>query len=320
MMAQLMPNMQSSHASNNRKSPLLRAEINSIKFDLGDDDPQKPLNTEKNSSRRGCRSVLRGNAKVNDARSITSGGSIVPVSRASKLRHDLNVSTPSSLAMGYRQNQPQQHYNRSISEYDAENAANLSHYQNLQAKIDKNRKYNTIENTPPVKRFSKTKIIADTPSTKDNFTDISKVKPNKLELEPIPTKKNINFAPYQNMPVQSDRDKQMLLMNTNAFLYSKIPDPGNKKSHKKSNIMNNDSGVADYGPMGTKSQRVTSNNKSIVSSLIATLGQRKRETKSVNNNPFLIKSKPQHNETNNRLNQSPKIATEKVWFTLSNSC
>lgn len=42
MMAQLMPNSVYNQGNMSRRSPVLRSEINSMKFDLGDDDAEKP--------------------------------------------------------------------------------------------------------------------------------------------------------------------------------------------------------------------------------------------------------------------------------------
>ena len=44
MMAQIMPNSIYDQENVNRRSPVLRSEINSMKFDLGDDDHEKPAN------------------------------------------------------------------------------------------------------------------------------------------------------------------------------------------------------------------------------------------------------------------------------------
>lgn len=303
MIEQLMPNS-TFQADNSRRSPILRSEINSMQFDLGDEEVEKPLNPKDKAvtSRKGCRSVIRGNKQVNDARSITSGGSsMIPISRASKLRHDLNISTPSSMAMDTRAN------SNNITDYkDDNNSMNRSVYQNLQAKIDRNRKISTIEQTPKARVINNSKLTIDESEDKDHFTDLMKLRPKK-ELDPIPVKMKINFAPHQNVPIQSEKEKQMLVMNTNAFLYSKIPDPNKQK---KKSIIVSDATLDDYGITSAKSAKVSTHNKSIVSSLISTLGQRKREPKSVAVNPFSV-PRPQI-EANERLNASPKIMTEKA--------
>ena len=100
---------------------------------------------------------------------VTPGSSVISVSRTSKLRHDLNISTPSSLNMGFRSSN-----NPSERSFD-NNSTNRSVYQNLQAKIDKSRLHNIITQTPNLRKLNTSKFISEPPKTHENFTDITKI-------------------------------------------------------------------------------------------------------------------------------------------------
>lgn len=193
------------------------------------------------------------------------------------------------------------------SEHSYDNSANRSMYQNLQAKIDKSRMQNIVTQTPKPRKLNTSKFISEPSKTNDNFTDITKIRPRQ-ELEPIQVKKKINFAPNQNIPIKSEKEKQLLMTNTNAYLYSKIPGPNSKPKPNKTIIVSDAPDIDNYG---IKSAKVSTNNKSIVSSLIATLGHRKREPKSMNVHPF---GKPKEGKFyhDKRLDESPKIITESV--------
>jgi len=185
---------------------------------------------------------------------------------------------------------------------------NRSVYNNLQSKIDHQRQFNTINQTPANRKIGKTKLVTEASENMENFTDITKIRPRE-ELAPIQLKKKINFDPHQNLPIQTTRDNQASIMNTNAFLYSKIPNP-NRPKNKKSIIVSDATNIHEYGQATAKS--ANTNNKAVVSSLIATLGQRKRDSKSVNNHLY-IRQKDQSNDEK-RLNASPKISIERVNF------
>ena len=98
-------------------------------------------------------------------------------------------------------------------------------------------------------------------------------------------------------------------MHTNAFLYSKIPNPAKQNSKKRSTIMTDSNDIDEYG-IKTQSTKVSTTNKSIGTSLIATLGQKKRDVKSLNTNPFRNNNAIRVDD--NKLDESPRISTEQV--------
>lgn len=162
-----------------RKSPSIRSEMEAFKFDYGEDsNNQQVTETEKNNQvKRTSRSVIRGsNIKINDAKVSTKID--VPPSRAGKLKHEINIGTPDSYVIGYKNSQN----NTSI---DEDPSMNRSIYNNLQQKIDLNRQLNQIQNTP-VRKLATSKIVPETYSN-ENFTDITKIRP-KDELAPITLK------------------------------------------------------------------------------------------------------------------------------------
>jgi hypothetical protein len=59
----------SSIMASSRRSPNIRSEIDSLKFDLDEEDyPTTTKNENKISSRKGARSVIRSNYKVNEGK------------------------------------------------------------------------------------------------------------------------------------------------------------------------------------------------------------------------------------------------------------
>lgn len=291
--------MSSSNVSS-RRSPALRSELDSMQFDLDDDEPTPKKDSEDNHvTKRNCRSVIRGNYKVNNAKVVDKYGRIV--SRASNLRDETNISTPESMVIGYRQI-------NSNSHQEDNNSLNRSMYSvNLQSKIDKKRSQHSMQGTP-IRKIAPKKLATD--STKDdNFTDISKIK-QRDELAPIELKKKLNYEVTQNLPIKSNRDSQFAGMHTSAFLYSKIPNPSRSKG-RKTIIVPDATDVDDYDIKATKSTKVSSQNKSVVSSLIATLGQRKRDANSLNG-PVTSKPVIPRAHIKERLDRSPHISTENV--------
>ena len=101
----------------------------------------------------------------------------------------------------------------------------------------------------------------------------------------------------------------MANMHTSAFLYSKIPNPSKSNTKKRSTIISDSAEIDEYG-INTRSTKASLTNKSIGTSLIATLGQRKRDVKSLNVHPFK-KTNPNKTDDNN-IDESPRISTEQV--------
>ena len=102
----------------------------------------------------------------------------------------------------------------------------------------------------------------------------------------------------------------MANMHTSAFLYSKIPNPSKSNTKKRSTIISDSAEIDEYG-INTRSTKASLTNKSIGTSLIATLGQRKRDVKSLNVHPFK-KNNPNKIDNNNNIDESPRISTEQV--------
>jgi hypothetical protein len=212
---------------------------------------------------------------------------------------DLNNTPPDSLA-------PSNHERQYSNDYaDAQTAMNKSGYSMLQFQIDKQRKMSALMNTP-INRKVKKNIMTVEPTDRDNFTDITKVRPK--DLEPINFKSKINFEIPGTIPMQSNsKDIQRGNNHTTAFLYSKI---ANKVKIKKSNIISAVSEDAELELDAKKSSKFSLQHKSTASSLIASLGQRPKNRKIINSYP--LKRKPLLNEKKDDLDTSPRIAEEKV--------
>ena len=224
--------------------------------------------------------------------------------RASKLREDLNITTPESMVIGFNQQ-------RSIN-HDEDYASNQkSIYSDLQYKIDKNRKLRSLMGSPPSRQLTNRKITIET-SNHDNFTDITKVRPNE-ELAPLNLKNKLNLETPPNIHMTSNKDVNRANNHTTGFLYSKIP---NKPVIKKSSIVPGTQESLEADPKAYQSSKLSFQHKSTASSLIAALGQRKRDPKSVNSHPvqkhLLTKSEE------DRLDATPRISVEKVsWYIYS---
>lgn len=280
-----------------QKSPQVKSDINSINFDLDEDDQtsEEKVDTQ---IRRNWRSTLRSKGKINDARMV--GQIIVPSSRAKKLRENLNITTPDSTVIGYRQQS-----NSSIYE-DEVASMNRSVYSNLQSKIDKSRKINQFMRSPQHKKVALNSNTIEHPS-QDIFTDINKIKP-KGELAPLNLKNKVKIDVNQNISMNSNIAIQKSNMHTNAFLYSKIP---GKPTIKKSSIVSGEQTMGNIDVKATHSTKASLHHKSTASSLIATLGQRKRDTKSVNASIYK-KSTNSSNAIKYEMDASPRISTEEV--------
>lgn len=281
-----------------RKSPPSISGVGSMQFDLDEDLLAQNEQLIANS-RKACRSVMRGNQKVNNAQPITANN--FGQSKAMKLRKEIKLTTPDSEVIGFQSRMASNNYDEDT------NSLNRSVYSNLQSKIDKTRKFSSAMNSPQARIKKVGMIHTLEPMQEENFTDIRKIRP-KEELAPIEIRNKLNFDITNNIPMKSNRDLQAANTNTTAFLYSKIPS-SNKPKIKKSNII---SGVHDFAETESKnvnSTKMSLQHKSTASSLIATLGQRKREPKSLNMYPFK-NSQISHEPSN--LDASPRVSTEKV--------
>eukprot|EP00344_Euplotes_crassus_P008565 CAMPEP_0197017454 /NCGR_PEP_ID=MMETSP1380-20130617/79549_1 /TAXON_ID=5936 /ORGANISM="Euplotes crassus, Strain CT5" /LENGTH=335 /DNA_ID=CAMNT_0042444553 /DNA_START=692 /DNA_END=1699 /DNA_ORIENTATION=+ len=273
--------------SNSRRSPKLRSEIDSLKFDLDEEEtvPRDRKNS-KLSSRKACRSVRRESSKINDARAVSKG--YISQHENSKMRENLNITTPLSVPMG------------SISrpdstEYQHHNSAmNKSGFSNLQYQINKQRK---IVPQSPIPA-SKKRI---TPITEtENFTDISKVRP-RSDLPPLEIKSKINFDIPGTIPTSKSKEMTRAQNHTTAYLYSKI---SNKPKIKKSNIIQNTEEPVNCSDFRRGSEKVSLQHKSTASSLIAALGQRKVKI------PYPIKKSALKRNFKEILDASPRVSTE----------
>jgi hypothetical protein len=178
---------------------------------------------------------------------------------------------------------------------------NRSVYSNLQSKIDKNRKLNAFMHTPQSNKLPFATL--EVPKS-DEFTDISKLKPRE-ELAPLNLKNRLKID--DSIQINSDKDMRMANMNTNAYLYSKIP---SKPKIKKSNIVSGEHMMGNIDLKATNSTKASLQHKSTASSLIATLGQRKRDTKSLNT--AIYNRQIDRNSPNDRLDASPRVSIEQV--------
>jgi len=279
--------------SSSRRSPNIRSEVDSLKFDLDEDDPTPTSkNTSTLTARKNWKSVVRDNHKINDAKAVPKG--YISKRSHSRIREKLNITTPNSLPVGYssRPNSNEyQNYNSNL---------NKSVYGNLQHQIDRQRSH--IPQSPPVK----SKISIYDNSDQGNFTDISKIKP-KADLPPLEIKNKLNLDIPGTLPVKSNRDVQKMNSHTTAFLYSKV---STKPKIKKSNIVQISGNDGEFYEKPQASTKLSLQHKSTASSLIATLGQRNRDKKVLNSYPFRRNSGGKNPKE--ILDSSPRISTEKV--------
>lgn len=152
---------------------------------------------------------------------------------------------------------------------------NRSVYSDLQSQIDRQRQFSAALKTPQKRKIGVFQNEEQVP--KENFTDISKIKPQS-NLAPIEFKNKINLDIPGTIPFKP-KDIQKSNSHTTAFLYSKI---GGRPKVKRSIIMQ----AVPEEPSEDRKSKFSLQHKSTASSLIATLGQRDRTKKMINSSPF----------------------------------
>lgn len=204
------------------------------------------------------------------------------------------------MVIGYNQH-------RTIN-HDGDDASNhRTIYSDLQHKIDKNRKLRSLMGSPPSRQLTNKRITIE-PMNNDNFTDITKVRPSE-ELAPLNLKNKLNLETTIQIPMTSNKDVNRANNHTTGFLYSKIP---NKPVIKKSSIVPGSHESLEADSKAYMSSKHSFQHKSTASSLIAALGQRKRDPKSLNSHPIAKHLLTKSDE--DRLDASPRISVDNVSY------
>lgn len=273
--------------SNTRRSPIIRSEVDSLRFDLDEDSPVSKKDNNSITSRKACQSVIRTTKRIHDAKVIPKGK--ISIQHSGNIRENLNITTPNSLPVGC--------WSRPNSnEYENYNSAvNKSVFSNLQYQIDKQRK------GPPQSPLFKLHKPLNNKGERENFTDISKIKP-KADLPPLEIKSKINFDIPGTIPIKSSRELNQIQNHTTAFLYSKV-----LNKPKKSNIIQEVPEEKDFEYLQKLSSKQSLQHKSTASSMIAALGQRIKGKKIMNS--YSLKRELKNKTI---MDSSPKISTEKV--------